>query len=75
MVSVAFPNPFLRTEIERLAKYIMQAWSRIDEHWAHLSLIAIIFFFAEKEKIVFVCGVNEVVFAIYEADDLVNSWP
>ena len=41
----------------------------------HLSLIAIIFFFAEKEKIIFVYGVNEVVFAIYEADDLVNSWP
>ena len=53
MVSVAFPNPFLRTEKERLAKYIM----RPDLEWMntepHLSLIAMIFFFAEKEKIVF----------------------
>lgn len=75
MVSVAFPNPFLRTEIERLAKYIMQAWSRIDEHWAPLIIDCNDLFFAEKEKIVFVYGVNEVVFAIYEADDLFNSWP
>lgn len=41
----------------------------------HLSLIAMIFFFAKKEKIVFLYGVNEVVFTIYEADDLFNSWP
>lgn len=53
----------------------MQAWSRIDEHWAPLIIDCNDLFFAEKEKIVFVYGVNEVVFAIYEADDLFNSWP